>query len=80
MDFPCSFTEEQTLLRDSLASYLADHSDFDKPPRCDQVHAAGWRPEVWKAFAEELPRHPGRVLPREDMGGLWGRGRSTTWW
>jgi len=30
MDF--SFTEEQSMLRDSVASYLADHYDFDGPP------------------------------------------------
>jgi alkylation response protein AidB-like acyl-CoA dehydrogenase len=51
MDF--SFTEEQTLLRDSVAAYLADHYDFDKR-RAAVASAAGWRPEVWKAFAEEL--------------------------
>jgi len=51
MDF--SFTEEQTLLRDTVASYLADHYDFDAR-RAAIKSAAGWRPEVWKAFAEEL--------------------------
>ena len=48
MDF--SFTEEQTMLRDTVASYLADHYDFDKR-RAAVASAAGWRPEVWKAFA-----------------------------
>ena len=28
MDF--SFTEEQSMLRDTVAAYLADHYDFDK--------------------------------------------------
>jgi alkylation response protein AidB-like acyl-CoA dehydrogenase len=51
MDF--SFTEEQSMLRDTVASYLADHYDFDKR-RAAVASAAGWRPEVWKAFAEEL--------------------------
>jgi hypothetical protein len=51
MDF--SFTEEQTLLRDSVAAYLADHYDFDKR-RAAVASAAGWRPEVWKALAEDL--------------------------
>ena len=51
MDF--SFTEEQTLLRDTVASYLGDHYDFDAR-RAAIKSAAGWRPEVWKAFAEEL--------------------------
>ena len=51
MDF--SFTEEQTLLRDTVASYLADTYDFEKR-RAAVASPAGWRPEVWKAFAEEL--------------------------
>jgi alkylation response protein AidB-like acyl-CoA dehydrogenase len=67
MDF--SFTEEQTMLRDTVASYLADHYDFDKR-RAAIKSAAGWRPEVWKAFAEELGIL-GASFP-EDMGGLGG--------
>ncbi len=67
MDF--SFTEEQTLLRDTLASYLADHYDFDKR-RAATATASGWRPEVWKAFAEELGIL-GASFP-EDLGGLGG--------
>jgi len=51
MDF--SFTEEQSMLRDTLASYLADTYDFDKR-RAALKTEAGWRPEIWKAFAEEL--------------------------
>jgi len=51
MDF--SFTEEQTLLRDSVAAYLQDHYDFDTR-RAAVKSASGWRPQVWKAFAEEL--------------------------
>ena len=51
MDF--SFTEEQTLLRDSVSAYLADHYDFDKR-RAAIKSASGWRPQVWKAFAEDL--------------------------
>ena len=51
MDF--SFTEEQTLLRDSLASWLADNHDFDK--RREMVALpTGRRPETWSAFANEL--------------------------
>jgi alkylation response protein AidB-like acyl-CoA dehydrogenase len=67
MDF--SFTEEQTLLRDMVASYLADHYDFDKR-RAAIAAPAGWRPEVWKAFAEELGIL-GASFP-EDLGGLGG--------
>ena len=67
MDF--SFTEEQSMLRDTVASYLADHYDFDKRRAAIQS-AAGWRPEVWKAFAEELGIL-GASFP-EEMGGLGG--------
>src|SRR6185369_292809 len=67
MDF--SFTEEQSMLRDTVASYLADHYSFD------QRHAAlakepGWSPAIWKAFAEELG-----ILGApfsEELGGLGG--------
>jgi len=48
-----SFTEEQSMLRDTVASYLQDHYDFET--RKGVVKSgAGWRPQVWKAFAEEL--------------------------
>ena len=67
MDF--SFTEEQSMLRDTVASYLADHYDFDKR-RAVAGKEPGWRPEVWKAFAEELG-----ILGApfsEELGGLGG--------
>ncbi|MBS0410777.1 MAG: acyl-CoA dehydrogenase family protein [Proteobacteria bacterium] len=67
MDF--SFTEEQTLLRDTVASYLADHYDFEKR-RAAVKSASGWRPEVWKAFAEELGILGASFA--EDLGGLGG--------
>ena len=67
MDF--SFTEEQTMLRDTIASYLADHYDFDTR-RTAVKSAAGWRPQVWKAFAEELGIL-GAAFP-EEQGGLGG--------
>jgi len=67
MDF--SFTDEQSMLRDTVASYLADHYDFDKR-RAAVASAAGWRPEVWKAFAEELGIL-GAAFP-EELGGLGG--------
>jgi alkylation response protein AidB-like acyl-CoA dehydrogenase len=51
MDF--SFTEEQTLLRDTVAAYLADNYDFEKR-RAAVNSPAGWRPEVWKALADDL--------------------------
>ena len=67
MDF--SFTEEQSMLRDTVAAYLADHYDFDKR-RAVVGKEPGWRPEVWKAFAEELG-----ILGApfsEELGGLGG--------
>ena len=51
MDF--SFTEEQSMLRDTVASYLADHYGFDQR-RAALAKEPNWRPDVWKAFADEL--------------------------
>ncbi|MFO1015342.1 MAG: acyl-CoA dehydrogenase family protein [Caulobacteraceae bacterium] len=51
MDF--SFTDEQTMLRDTVASYLRDNYDIEKR-RAAIKSEAGWRPAVWKAFADEL--------------------------
>jgi alkylation response protein AidB-like acyl-CoA dehydrogenase len=67
MDF--SFTEEQTLLRDTVGAYLADNYDFDKR-RAAVASAAGWRPEVWKALAEDLGILGASVS--EEQGGLGG--------
>jgi len=67
MDF--SFTEEQSMLRDTVASYLQDKYDFDTR-RAIVKSDAGWRPDYWKAFAEELG-----ILGApfsEDLGGLGG--------
>ena len=51
MDF--NFTDEQTMLRDSVSRYLSDTYTFDA--RMAAVHGdSGWNPGVWKAFAEEL--------------------------
>src|SRR6476646_6992033 len=64
-----SFTEEQSMLRDTVAAYLADHYDFDKR-RAAVSKEPGWRPAVWKAFAEELG-----ILGApfsEELGGLGG--------
>src|SRR5678815_68423 len=57
------------MLRDTVASYLADHYDFDKR-RAAVGKEPGWRAEVWKAFAEELG-----ILGApfsEELGGLGG--------
>ncbi len=51
MDF--SFTDEQSMLRDTVASYLADNYSFDQR-RAALKAEPGWRPDVWKAFADEL--------------------------
>jgi hypothetical protein len=67
MDF--SFTEEQSMLRDTVASYLADHYGFDQR-KAMLAREPGWSPAVWKAFAEELG-----ILGApfsEDLGGLGG--------
>lgn len=67
MDF--NFTEEQTMLRDTVASYLADNYDFETR-RAVVKSGEGWRPAVWKAFAEELG-----ILGAgfsEEVGGLGG--------
>jgi pimeloyl-CoA dehydrogenase small subunit len=48
-----NYTEEQGMLRDTVASYLRDNYDFDSR-RAAVKSEAGWRPQVWKAFAEEL--------------------------
>ncbi len=72
MDF--SFTEEQTLLRDTVAAYLGDHYDFDTR-RAAVKSASGWRPEVWKAFAEELGILGASFA--ENVGGLGGGATET---
>jgi hypothetical protein len=67
MDF--SFTDEQSMLRDTVASYLADNYTFDQR-RHVVTKEPGWNPAVWKAFAEELG-----ILGApfsEELGGLGG--------
>ena len=67
MDF--NFSEEQRLLRDSLASYLADKYDFETRRKTIKSEA-GWRPEIWRGLAQEVGIL-GAALP-EDLGGLGG--------
>jgi alkylation response protein AidB-like acyl-CoA dehydrogenase len=67
MDF--SFTEEQSMLRDTVASYLQDKYDFETR-RGIVGSDSGWRADYWKAFAEELG-----ILGApfsEELGGLGG--------
>ncbi len=51
MDF--NFTDEQSMLRDTVASYLTDHYGFDQRQAATES-GSGRRPQVWRAFAEEL--------------------------
>ena len=67
MDF--SFTEEQSMLRDTVTSYLQDKYDFETRRKVIKSES-GWRPEVWKAFAEELGILGAPFA--EDHGGLGG--------
>jgi pimeloyl-CoA dehydrogenase small subunit len=67
LDF--SFTEEQSMLRDTVASYLADHYSIDQR-KAALAKEPNWRPDVWKAFAEELGIL-GAPFP-EELGGLGG--------
>jgi len=67
MDF--SFTEEQSMLRDTVASYLADNYSIDQR-RAALAKEPHWSPKVWKAFAEELGIL-GAPFP-EELGGLGG--------
>ncbi|MCI4644927.1 MAG: acyl-CoA dehydrogenase family protein [Hyphomonadaceae bacterium] len=49
MDF--NFTEEQSMIRDSLARLIREQYDFET--RRSVVESdAGWRPEMWAQFAE----------------------------
>jgi alkylation response protein AidB-like acyl-CoA dehydrogenase len=67
MDF--EYSEEQNMLRDTLAGYLARHYDFEAR-RAAVRSASGWRPEVWRALAQELSIF-GAAFP-ESLGGLGG--------
>jgi len=67
MDF--NFTEEQSMLRDTVASFLQDKYDFDKRRKMIGTDA-GRDPAIWEAFANELG-----ILGApfsEDLGGLGG--------
>lgn len=67
MDF--NFTEEQSMLRDMVASFLRDKYDFETRRKIIGSDT-GWREDYWKAFANELG-----ILGApfsEEMGGLGG--------
>jgi alkylation response protein AidB-like acyl-CoA dehydrogenase len=66
MDF--NFTDEQNMLRDSIARMVQQKYDFDAR-KAVIASPAGWRPELWAEMAEfGLMMAP---LP-EEMGGLGG--------
>ncbi|MCW1382944.1 acyl-CoA dehydrogenase family protein [Novosphingobium sp. KCTC 2891] len=66
MNFQLS--EEQNLLREALAGYLARRYTFDE--RRAALAGAGWRPEVWADLASEIGLF-GAAIPEAD-GGLGG--------
>jgi alkylation response protein AidB-like acyl-CoA dehydrogenase len=67
MDF--SLTKEQELLRDGLTKFLSTRYDLEKS-RAAVKSGAGWQPDIWRGFAEELGIL-GATLP-EDAGGIGG--------
>lgn len=58
-------TDEQTLLRDSLAGFLGRRYDFDA--RRAAAANGGWRPEIWSGLASELGLF-GAAMSEEDGG------------
>lgn len=67
MDF--TLTDEQDLLRNGLTKFLATRYDLEKS-RAAAKSGAGWQPDIWRGFAEELGIL-GATLP-EDAGGIGG--------
>jgi alkylation response protein AidB-like acyl-CoA dehydrogenase len=67
MDF--NFTEEQSMVRDTVASFLQDKYDFETRRKI-VASESGWRADYWKAFAEELGILGASFS--EDLGGLGG--------
>ncbi|MGV0600905.1 pimeloyl-CoA dehydrogenase small subunit, partial [Mycolicibacterium pulveris] len=51
MDFKLS--KEQELLRDGLVKFLATRYDLETS-RAAAKTGAGWQPEIWSGFADEL--------------------------
>ncbi len=67
MDF--NFTDEQSMLRDTVASWLADNYSFEQR-RAALTAPPHWSPKAWKAFAEELGILGAPFA--EELGGLGG--------
>ena len=64
-----SYTEEQSLLRDSVASFLAEQYEFEQR-RSALASEPHWRPDIWKALSQEL-QILGAAFP-EEVGGFGG--------
>jgi alkylation response protein AidB-like acyl-CoA dehydrogenase len=67
MDF--NLTKEQELLRDGLTKFLSTRYDLEKS-RAAAKTGAGWQPEIWRAFADELGILGATMT--EDVGGIGG--------
>lgn len=67
MDF--NLSKEQELLRDGLGRFLSTRYDLEKS-RAAAKTGAGWQPDVWRGFADELGIL-GAALP-VDVGGIGG--------
>jgi len=67
MDFKLS--DEQDMLRGGLDKFLSTRYDLEKSRTAVKL-GAGWQPDIWKAFADELGIL-GAALP-EDVGGIGG--------
>ncbi|WP_321938196.1 acyl-CoA dehydrogenase [Paraburkholderia sp. J8-2] len=63
------FTQEQTLLRDALQSFLQDHYTFEARRRA-VLSEAGWRRDIWQTLGRDLGVL-GVALP-ERVGGFGG--------
>lgn len=67
MDF--TLTAEQELLRDGLTKFLSTRYQLESSRAAAKI-GAGWQPEIWRAFADELGIL-GAALP-EEVGGIGG--------
>ncbi|MHC9293122.1 acyl-CoA dehydrogenase family protein [Mycobacterium sp. LTG2003] len=67
MDF--NLTKEQELLRDGLTKFLSSRYDLQSSRTAAKL-GAGWQPEIWRGFADELGIL-GATLP-EEAGGIGG--------
>ncbi len=67
MDF--NLSKEQELLRDGLGKFLSTRYDLEKS-RAAAKTGAGWQPDIWRGFADELGIL-GAALP-EAVGGIGG--------